>query len=314
MAKVSVIVPTFNRAPLIERALKSVFEQTYRDYEVVVVDDGSTDGTGKLLEKYNGAIKYVYQDNSGISAARNRGIRESGGEYIAFLDSDDWWAADKLQEQVNVLASQPKVGIVYGRMPIINDKGEQIGMKPSGVSGKNFRELIEFWGDLPTSTVMTRRECFDKAGTFDMDLVSMEDIDMWLRIARSYDLFEIEGKHLAYYYRHESQVTKNPVNVYEGLVKIYKKILENYPDVPAVLMNQRIAKTQYTLSRIYFDQKDYSKSLSNLLEVLLRYPLVGVLFFEPKDNIMAKTLKFGKPYVFWAVCSLRRGYAGIRSI
>lgn len=314
MAKVSVIIPTFNRVKFIQRALDSVFAQTYKDYEIVVIDDGSTDGTGKAMEAHKGRIKYFYQKNNGISAARNRGIEESAGEYIAFLDSDDWWAPDKLREQVRVLDADPKIGLVYGRMPIMDPKGRQIGLKPQGVSGKNFRQLLEFWGDLPTSTVMTRRECFKKAGLFDLNLVSMEDIDMWLRIARFYDLYEIEGRSLAYYQRHEEQSTKNPVIVYEGLVEIYKKILNHYPEAPADLMVRRIAKTQYTLSRIYFDQKDFSRSFDNLRQVLARYPLVGTLFFEPKDTIVAKTMKFSKPYVFWALCSLRKSYDGLRSL
>ena len=202
MPKVSVIIPTYNRASLISRAVDSVLAQTFKDYEVIIIDDGSKDNTKEVLESYTGRVKYIYQNNGGISVARNRGIEESNGKYIAFLDSDDYWAPEKLEMQAKILDENPKVGIVYVRMPIVNEKGEVLGMKPNGISGKNFQELLRVWGDLPTSSVMTRRECFDRVGVFDENLPPMEDIDMWLRIAHSYDLYEIEGKVLAYYFRH----------------------------------------------------------------------------------------------------------------
>jgi len=209
--KVSVIIPTYNRGQFIVQALESVLSQTFHDYEIVVIDDGSKDNTREILKRFESKIRPIYQDNQGISKTRNRGIKESFGEYIAFLDSDDYWTSDKLAQQVKILDSKPKVGIVYGRMPIINEQGERVGMKPAGVSGKNFKELLEVWGDLPTSSIMTRRECFEKAGLFDTSLATMEDIDMWIRIARHYDLFEIEDRILAYYRRHNQQITKDMI-------------------------------------------------------------------------------------------------------
>src|SRR5665213_1595741 len=199
MPKISVLIPTYNRGAHIAQAIESVLAQTYPDYEIIVIDDGSTDNTQEILKNFEGKITSILQHNQGISKTRNRGIRESNGEYIAFLDSDDYWTSEKLAEQVEILDSHTKVGIVYVRMPIVNEQLEKIGMKPAGVSGKNFKELLEFWGDLPTSSIMVRRECFDKAGLFDTSLATMEDIDMWIRIAKFYDLHEIENKDIAYY-------------------------------------------------------------------------------------------------------------------
>ena len=305
MPKVSVIIPTYNRELLIARAIDSVLAQTYRDFEIIVVDDGSRDNTRNLLAAYTGKIKYVYQDNQGISAARNLGIRETSGKYIAFLDSDDYWTPEKLELQVDILDKHDHVGIVYGRMPIINKKGDILGMKPNGVSGKNFQELLRVWGDLPTSSVMTRRECFDRLGFFDKTLPPMEDIDMWLRIARHYDLHEIEGKTLAYYWRHEEQITRDPVKVYSGLVKIYTKILENYDDIPRGLIIRKLVSNQYTLSRNYYFKKHYTQALKNIAAVLVRYPLAGSLFFICGDNLFQKCVKLIKPYGFLIVCLLR---------
>ena len=134
MSKVSVIIPTYNREKLISRAIESVLAQVYPVYEIIVVDDGSTDATKSVLAPFNGKIKYIYQKNAGIAEARNRGIKESSGEYIAFLDSDDYWAPEKLAEQVKVLDANPQVGIVFAPMPIVNEKGEILGRKPAGAT------------------------------------------------------------------------------------------------------------------------------------------------------------------------------------
>src|SRR5690349_3602213 len=109
MPKVSVIIPTYNRAQFIARAVDSVLEQTYKDFEIIVIDDGSSDNTQEILKAYEGKIRYVYQQNKGISAARNRGIQEAKGEYIAFLDSDDVWKPEKLSVQVAILDVNPHV-------------------------------------------------------------------------------------------------------------------------------------------------------------------------------------------------------------
>ncbi len=306
MPKVSVIIPTYNREQFIVRAINSVLSQIYRDFEIIIVDDGSTDHTKNILDQFNGKIKYIYQDNQGVSAARNRGIQESSGQYIAFLDSDDYWVPEKLTLQVDVLEKNPHIGIVYARMPILNEKGEKVGLKPARISGKNFKELMEVWGDLPTSTVMTRKECFNKAGMFDASLPPMEDIDMWIRISRFYDLYEIENKVLAYYHRHSEQITADKVKVYTGLIKIYTKILKNFDDAPQLLMIKRIAQNRYMLSRTYYDKKNYNEALMNLIEGLRLYPLIGILFFNEKDNIFVKFSKIVKPYVYYCLCFLRK--------
>ncbi len=311
--KVSVIIPTHNREKYISRALESVLGQTFRDYEIIVVDDGSTDSTPDILKSFNGRIKYVCQRKQGSGAARNRGIQEAKGEYIAFLDSDDYWVPEKLEEQVKVLDAHKNVGIVYARMPIVNEKGERLGTKPAGVSGRNFKELLEVWGDIPTSTVLTRRECFDRAGMFDTTLITMQDIDMWLRIARHYDLHEIENKVLAYYFRHSGQITQNRVKVYLGLVNIYTKLLNTYDDIPKELMIRRIASNQYTLSREYYFEGMYADSLKNVAGAIKRHPLVGAFFINKDDAFPTKILKLIKPYGFLAVCFLKNLSTGFKT-
>jgi glycosyltransferase involved in cell wall biosynthesis len=296
--RVSVIVPTYNRGQYIAQALESVFAQTFRDYEIIVIDDGSTDNTQEILKNFEGRIRSLYQENQGISKTRNRAIKESTGEFIAFLDSDDFWEPIKLEEQVKILDSHPDVGIVYARMPIINENGETIGMKPAGVSGRNFRELLQVWGDLPTSTVMTRRVCFEKVGLFEPDLEPMEDIDMWIRIARYFELYEVENKVLAYYRRHEEQVTKNKSKVYTGLVRIYTKIYNAYPEAPKDLMIKRIVENQYLLAKVNYHDRQYKNAFSNAIAAIMRYPLLGLYFIKNGDPGVQRVLKLFKPYGF----------------
>jgi glycosyltransferase involved in cell wall biosynthesis len=305
MPKVSVIIPTYNREQFILRALNSVSKQSFTDYEIIVIDDGSKDNTRQLLGPYMDKLKYIYQENAGISAARNQGIQEAKGEYIAFLDSDDIWAPEKLEHQVKVLDTHKKVGIVYVRMPILNEKGVRVGMKPAGASGKNFKELLQIWGDLPTSSVLIRKECFIKVGGFDKTLTISEDTEMWLRISQYWDLYEIEGKELAFYYRHDQQVTKNKIKVYEGGLKTDLKVLDTYKEACSDLIIPRIITTQYMLAKEYYNNGNYTDALGNLFLTLKRRFIIGVYFFNENDRWSTKLLKLLKPYVFLIICSMR---------
>jgi glycosyltransferase involved in cell wall biosynthesis len=305
MPKISVIIPTYNREQLISRAINSVLAQTYKDYEIIVIDDGSTDHTKEALEPFEGKIKYFYQDNSGISGARNRGIEEARGNYIAFLDSDDAWMPEKLATQAEILDRDPSVGIVYSKMLILNEDGKHCGFKPDEKTGRNFMELIEIRGDIATSTVMTRRECFQKVGRFDPDLPPMEDFDMWLRISKFYKIYEVENVTLAYYYEHGQQATKDLKKVYEGLVKLEHKILRMADEAPQKIKNkviQRLTMHQYTLSRLYYKEGRLKDSFRNVASAIGRNPSVGFTFCEMQENIPARLIKWIKPYGFFLLC------------
>ena len=122
---VSVIIPVFNSERYIASAVESVLKQTYKEFELIVVNDGSTDKTVKVLEQYIDRIHYAYQPNKGVAAARNAGIRASKGEYIAFLDSDDLWIRDTLILHVNYLQNNPNIGLVYGEVLVIDERGKR---------------------------------------------------------------------------------------------------------------------------------------------------------------------------------------------
>jgi len=189
---VSVIIPTYNRWPMVGAAVASVLAQSYRDFELIVVDDGSTDGTSTELIQFGSQLRYFRQERSGVSAARNVGVRQSCGRLIAFLDSDDLWQPDKLKIQVHFMKNSPEVQIcqtdeVWFRHGVrVNPR-----IKHRKPSGDIFERSLDLCLVSP-SAVMLTREVFDRSGGFDESLPVCEDYDLWLRIARDYPVPLIE--------------------------------------------------------------------------------------------------------------------------
>ncbi len=186
---VSVIIPTYNCAKYIGRAIQSVINQHYRSFEIIVVDDGSMDDTSHVIGKLGDDIKYIYQKNQGPSAARNTGIRNANGGLIAFLDADDEWLPEKLAFQVEAIQENARIGIVSAQYGNVNDTVEQsrAGSHPHQCNFLSFNQLY-VKNSLLTSSLLIRRECFDKVGLFDNSLKFGEDWEMWLRIANNYKI------------------------------------------------------------------------------------------------------------------------------
>lgn len=185
-AKVTVVIPAFNAAWCIRKAIDSVFAQTFSDFALLVVDDGSTDDTVDVLSSYGDALRVIRQRNGGLSSARNAGIRESQGEFIAFLDADDWWLPDKLARQAQLLLAEPDVGFVSTAARVENLEGQVLNMWACTQCTAPFlQRLFGANGDVAGSgsAVMARRRLFDVVGGFDESLLSLEDVDMWMRLA-----------------------------------------------------------------------------------------------------------------------------------
>ncbi len=193
MPKVSVIIPSFNSEKTVSMTVESALAQTYPDIEVIVVDDGSTDGTRQILEPYADRIRYIYQENKKHSGARNTGIRAAQGEYLAFLDSDDLWLPEKIERQVAVLDQHPEVVLVACVARYIDQQGNPA--RSSGRSLERYSGVVEapsdwtrrlFLGDAVPgggSSAMVRREALLKAGLFDEGLDYAEDWDTWMRVS-----------------------------------------------------------------------------------------------------------------------------------
>jgi len=179
---ISVIIPTFNRSSFLKDAIDSVLCQKGADFELIVVDDGSTDDTQKIVESFGEAVRYIRQANSGVSAARNKGIEIAKGEWLAFLDSDDFWLPQKLQIQCDYLQAKPTFRICQTEEFWVRN-GERLNpkkyhRKPSGYC---FPKLLERCLVSP-SAVMIHRDLFHEVGLFDENLPACEDYDLWLRI------------------------------------------------------------------------------------------------------------------------------------
>ncbi len=184
---ISVIIPTFNRAAFIEKALVSVLDQTRPCAEVLVVDDGSNDGTADIVKRLSRQsrikIRYIHQKNRGASAARNRGILEADHDLLCFLDSDDWWDRCKLERQSVAMHEQPQYLISHTR-ELWYRKGKRVNQKNKHVPphGRIFSRCLAMCV-VGMSTVMVRRELFEQYGYFDESLLCCEDYDLWLRVS-----------------------------------------------------------------------------------------------------------------------------------
>jgi glycosyltransferase involved in cell wall biosynthesis len=180
---VSVIIPTYNRAWCLGEAVDSVLAQDFNGFELIVVDDGSTDGTAELLAAYGNQIIILQRENSGVSAARNAGIAAARGEWIAFLDSDDLWLPRKLSTQVEFFNSHPEALICQTEeIWLRNGRRVNPGKRHRKPSGMIFEPSLELCLVSP-SAVMLRRGLFQRMGFFDESLPACEDYDLWLRVS-----------------------------------------------------------------------------------------------------------------------------------
>jgi glycosyltransferase involved in cell wall biosynthesis len=195
MPKVSVIIPTHNRLPMLKEAVDSVLRQDFEDFELIVVDDDSTDGTGSEIEQYGGRVKLLqHPQNKGVSAARNTGVLHAKGKYIAFLDSDDLWVKGKLKTQVSFLDENPHYPLCYTDEIWIR-KGRRVNpkVKHAKYSGWIFEKCLPLCTISPSSAVM-RKTLLTKVGLFDEALPVCEDYDFWLRVSIRYPIFFIGQK------------------------------------------------------------------------------------------------------------------------
>ena len=245
--KVSVIIPTYNRAAFLGAAVRSVLDQTFGDFEVIVVDDGSTDGTDEVVRDIaDPRVRYLRQEHKGISSAMNGGIRAASGAYIARLDSDDVWLPEMLQVEVAVLEARPEVGLVSAKGQAMNVSGEILSTTaglPERYPGDSFRSML--YDDCTCNiTVIARRSCFDRVGLYDESLEGNEDWDMWLRMARHYRLAQVD-RVLAHFRWHEGNVTgvRSPLfaEILEGRAKVLDKVFRCEDLPPEIVAMKPIA-------------------------------------------------------------------------
>lgn len=189
--KVSVIIPNYNYSQYLREAIDSVLAQTYTNIEVIVVDDGSTDGSREVLASYGGRITAIFQKNAGVSAARNNGVSHSGGKYIAFLDADDVWFPTKIERQVAMFENDDRLGLVHVGVVEIDGEGNSLLERTDGMSGKVADELLRFEQTVILgggSGFIVPRRVFDEIGGFDTRLSTSADWDICYEVSRRYPI------------------------------------------------------------------------------------------------------------------------------
>jgi len=233
MPRVSVIIASYNRAEVLGQAIESVLAQTYRDFELIVVDDASTDSTAESLQPYRDRITYLRRDvNGGAAAGRNDGIHASSGEYIAFLDSDDSYLPNRLEVAVKALDVAPEYGGAYADMERLAADGSPLpvvaGFLPYQGSGWIFKEQLTR-GAMHTNSVTLRRACFEEVGYFDESLRRFQDVHMWLRLTHRHPFLFLPDKVAV---RRLRDVTSEfTVAAYEYPWRGLLKILQDIPDL-----------------------------------------------------------------------------------
>lgn len=183
---VSVIIPAYNAAGFVRRAVDSVLAQTCADFELLVVDDGSTDGTRDVLASYGAKLRVLAQPNGGPAAARNHGLRYAQGDYVAFLDADDHWLPQKLERQLQLMSARPDVGFCSTATSVVTEAGAPAGDWPCGVGSGPLPDLLFMRSAAvsgSTSGVLARRVLLMELGGFDVTLRGFEDPDLWIRLA-----------------------------------------------------------------------------------------------------------------------------------
>jgi len=277
MSTVSIIIPTFNRRDYITIALDSVLAQTYKDYEIIIIDDGSSDDTKEILKPYQNNIRYFYQDNRGIPTTRNKGIREAQGNYIAFLDSDDYWLPEKLERQIECFKQNPHYGMVATRCSSITPFGRFRKKNRPGKSGWILNNLFKA-NFIRTSSAMIKKECFEKIGLFDQSLPECEEYDLWLRIAKQYPIGFINQTLTVY--------TDNPKGVstdsLAGRLLRLKVLEKDYLKecIPSPLYRKRLASNYRYVGRHYLNQGAKSEGKKYLKKSITLNPSnIKTLFY-----------------------------------
>ena len=257
----SAIIPTHNRYRLLKRALESIYSQTLPPTEVIVVDDGSSDKTKKIVNDF-GDILYMYQENSGVSSARNKGLKYAKSEFVAFLDDDDTWHKEKMAQQMEFLKHNPQFLWCYSDEKWVRDNKEvTVPKKYHKPKHNTFLEHIAFCNIAPSSVVI-HKKIFDEIGCFDERLKVCEDYDLWLRILQHYPAGLVEKKLITKYAQETNQLGFCK-NIESFRVLALEKHLKSkyHKEVKEVLIQKYTRLYQGALKRGLYSAKKYHKRL-----------------------------------------------------
>jgi glycosyltransferase involved in cell wall biosynthesis len=261
MPEVSVIIPSYNSAKYLGDAVDSVLSQAFRDFEVIVIDDGSTDNTEALIRGYGEAVRYIRQRNAGVAAARNRGINESRGHYVAFLDADDTWHPNKLQEQVTALRKNPGYLACYTAFTVVGSDLTPLRNIRKKRPGKTLEDLL-LLGNVVGSicTFLCERSLFEIAGGFDPLLSQCADWDMWVRIAGRTEFLYLDVP-LATYRQHSANMSRDAALLERDSLRVLEKGfgMTGLDDTLRMRRRAAFARNYMVLAGTYFHARCYGE-------------------------------------------------------
>ena len=285
---VSVVIPTYNYGRYVGAAVESALAQTYPAVQVIVIDDGSTDDTRERLTAYGKRIRYVYQENQGLSAARNTGIHLAAGKFVALLDSDDLFHPRKIELQMKLFADRPKLGLVAtGLFSNEPPQWTEVGETPVPALDLRLNDVIARSRFAPSS-VLARRECFERVGAFDPTLRSVEDRDMWIRIAAKFGVAKIDLP-LTWYRITPGSMSRNA----ERMEHFERLVLERALAMPELEKHRLFRRRARSLAAfaaavMYRETGMYGRASSRALRSLLLWPVPHAR----RDLPMLTRLKF----------------------
>ena len=280
---ISVITPTYNRARFLPAAVASVLSQTFGDFELIIVDDGSEDNTPDVLKPFlaDRRVPYVYQENQGQSHARNLALKQATGDFIAFLDSDDVWARDKLEKQLAVFRANSEVDIVHGDEATINEQGSVVSLQNMRrYSGRITRYLLAD-NSVSITTALVRRRCFDEMGGFDTSVGVADDYELWLRFSARY-CYQYEPGIVASYRVMADQISSDKRRRYAANERIIQQFLARYGEVLSP------GERRWGLARFYCRKARYFASAGERGKAV--GAIAGALHNAPLDSVVWRAL------------------------
>lgn len=268
--KISIIMPTYNRSDYICEAIESALGQTYDNIELIVIDDGSTDGTRKQLEKYSSdrRFKYMRQENQGQSIARNKGLKMAEGEFIAFLDSDNIWLPGKLERQVEIMNKNQSFDIFYGDGILIDEKGAEVSRENmSRYSGNITRHLIKD-NCVSMNTTLTRKKCFDELGGMSEEVRAGDDYELWLRLSTKFK-FYYTPEYFVRYRVMDDQISTDKYRRFNSNERVLQKFFERFPESVTKVEKKRAISYFYIRKvRHEISERRFIRAFINIINAL----------------------------------------------
>ncbi len=307
MPTVSIIMATYNRSNYVGEAIESVLAQDFKDWELVLVNDGSTDDTEEIVRSYTQVdprIRYFRKENErNLALVRNFGLARAKGDFVAFLDDDDRWLPNKLSRQISLMEFHPEIGMCYTRFQVY--RSDETGLVPT----KSFPEFLAvtfeelFLAFVPPSTVLMRKSCLDQTGWFDPQYRLSEDFDMWIRFSQRWKVAAIDEALTFTVMDGRNHEGKDPMKVWKATAEIVKnlQLIPEYANRKGYVKLQ-FARRIYEGGRIYCDLGQYWMAAIHFARAIWIAPLVGMAVRRSGEKAGDILIRILKAYVAVPIC------------